>query len=28
VQRVLQMAGVEGLLAWVELPEEEATEAT
>ena len=28
VQRVLQMAGVEGLLAWVELPDEEATEAT
>jgi len=28
VQRVFQMAGVEGLLAWAEPPEEEATEAT
>ena len=28
VQRVLQMAGVEGLLAWAEPREEEATEAT
>jgi anti-sigma B factor antagonist len=28
VQRVLQMAGVEGLLAWADLSDEEATEAT
>ncbi len=28
VQRVLQIAGVEGFLAWAELPDDEAMEAT